>query len=84
MVKPGATVIDVGITKITCPNTGKPKLVGDVDFEGKFISFGFFCYYFFTIFFVCICSCFENSWFYNTSAWRSRTYDSGYVDEKHF
>ncbi|XP_005178674.1 bifunctional methylenetetrahydrofolate dehydrogenase/cyclohydrolase, mitochondrial isoform X3 [Musca domestica] len=33
MVKPGACVIDVGITRITDPNTGKTKLVGDVDFE---------------------------------------------------
>uniref|UniRef100_A0A1A9V0D6 methenyltetrahydrofolate cyclohydrolase n=1 Tax=Glossina austeni TaxID=7395 RepID=A0A1A9V0D6_GLOAU len=33
MVKPGACVIDVGITRITDPNTGKAKLVGDVDFE---------------------------------------------------
>ncbi|XP_077294339.1 NAD-dependent methylenetetrahydrofolate dehydrogenase isoform X2 [Arctopsyche grandis] len=33
MVKPGATIIDVGLTRITCPETGKPKLVGDVDFK---------------------------------------------------
>ncbi|XP_072938022.1 bifunctional methylenetetrahydrofolate dehydrogenase/cyclohydrolase, mitochondrial isoform X2 [Epargyreus clarus] len=32
MVKPGATVIDVGITRITDEN-GKTKLVGDVDYE---------------------------------------------------
>lgn len=32
MVKPGATVIDIGITKITDAN-GKSKLVGDVDYE---------------------------------------------------
>lgn len=35
MVKPGACVIDVGLTRITDPNTGKRKLVGDVDFDGK-------------------------------------------------
>lgn len=34
MVKPGACVIDVGITRITDPVTGKNKLVGDVDYEG--------------------------------------------------
>lgn len=34
MIKPGACVIDVGITRITTPE-GKNKLVGDVDFEGK-------------------------------------------------
>ncbi|XP_050394337.1 bifunctional methylenetetrahydrofolate dehydrogenase/cyclohydrolase, mitochondrial [Patella vulgata] len=34
MVKEGVTVIDVGITRITDPQTGKSKLVGDVDFEG--------------------------------------------------
>ncbi|ESO87039.1 hypothetical protein LOTGIDRAFT_107221, partial [Lottia gigantea] len=34
MVKEGVTVIDVGITRVNDPNTGKSKLVGDVDFEG--------------------------------------------------
>ncbi|KAL1447531.1 hypothetical protein WDU94_015571 [Cyamophila willieti] len=34
MVKPGACVIDVGITRVKCGETGKTKLVGDVDFEG--------------------------------------------------
>lgn len=33
MVKPGACVIDVGITRIKDPEGGKDKLVGDVDFE---------------------------------------------------
>ncbi|XP_055621688.1 bifunctional methylenetetrahydrofolate dehydrogenase/cyclohydrolase, mitochondrial isoform X1 [Toxorhynchites rutilus septentrionalis] len=33
MVKEGAAVIDVGITRVTDPVTGKNKLVGDVDFE---------------------------------------------------
>ncbi|XP_004926753.1 probable bifunctional methylenetetrahydrofolate dehydrogenase/cyclohydrolase 2 isoform X2 [Bombyx mandarina] len=32
MVKPGATIIDVGITRITDEN-GKSRLVGDVDYE---------------------------------------------------
>ncbi|MEM9149434.1 MAG: bifunctional methylenetetrahydrofolate dehydrogenase/methenyltetrahydrofolate cyclohydrolase FolD [Cyanobacteria bacterium P01_F01_bin.3] len=32
MVKPGATVIDVGINRITDPDTAKSRLVGDVDF----------------------------------------------------
>lgn len=35
MVKEGAAIIDVGITRVTDPVTGKNKLVGDVDFEGK-------------------------------------------------
>ena len=34
MVKPGACVIDVGITRIKTPD-GKTKLVGDVEFEGN-------------------------------------------------
>jgi methylenetetrahydrofolate dehydrogenase (NADP+)/methenyltetrahydrofolate cyclohydrolase len=34
MVKPGAVVIDVGINRITNPETGKSQLVGDVDFDG--------------------------------------------------
>jgi hypothetical protein len=34
MVKPGATIIDVGITRVT-DDEGKTKLVGDVDYEGK-------------------------------------------------
>lgn len=33
MVKPGATVIDVGINRIVDKETGKSKLVGDVDFQ---------------------------------------------------
>jgi methylenetetrahydrofolate dehydrogenase(NAD+) / 5,10-methenyltetrahydrofolate cyclohydrolase len=33
MVKEGATVIDVGITRINDEKTGKSKLVGDVDYE---------------------------------------------------
>ena len=32
-VKPGATVIDVGINRVPDPDGGKPRLVGDVDFE---------------------------------------------------
>ena len=35
IVKEGACVIDVGITRIKLPS-GKTKLVGDVDFESKF------------------------------------------------
>jgi methylenetetrahydrofolate dehydrogenase (NADP+)/methenyltetrahydrofolate cyclohydrolase len=31
-IKPGAVVIDVGVTRITDPATGKNKLVGDVNF----------------------------------------------------
>ncbi|KAM6235150.1 bifunctional methylenetetrahydrofolate dehydrogenase/cyclohydrolase, mitochondrial [Porphyrio hochstetteri] len=34
MIKEGAAVIDVGITRVQDPVTAKPKLVGDVDFEG--------------------------------------------------
>jgi methylenetetrahydrofolate dehydrogenase (NADP+)/methenyltetrahydrofolate cyclohydrolase len=34
MVKPGAVVIDVGVNRIGTTESGKPKLVGDVDFEG--------------------------------------------------
>jgi len=33
MVKPGATVIDVGVNRIGFSESGKAKLVGDVDFE---------------------------------------------------
>jgi methylenetetrahydrofolate dehydrogenase (NADP+) / methenyltetrahydrofolate cyclohydrolase len=32
-LKPGATVIDVGINRITVDNEGKTRLVGDVDFD---------------------------------------------------
>lgn len=35
MVKPGACIIDVGITRIQDPVTGKNKLVGDVEFDGE-------------------------------------------------
>lgn len=33
MIKPGAAIIDVGITRVFDEATGKNKLVGDVDFE---------------------------------------------------
>jgi methylenetetrahydrofolate dehydrogenase (NADP+)/methenyltetrahydrofolate cyclohydrolase len=33
-LKPGATVIDVGINRIAAEGEGKPRLVGDVDFAG--------------------------------------------------
>ena len=33
-IKPGAVVIDVGINRVNNPNTGKNKLVGDVDYDG--------------------------------------------------
>ena len=35
MVKEGVAIIDVGINKVKDQVTGKTKLVGDVDFEGK-------------------------------------------------
>lgn len=35
MIKEGAAVIDVGINRMQDPVTGKLRLVGDVDFEGK-------------------------------------------------
>lgn len=35
MIKPGCAIVDVGINRITDPNTGKPKLVGDCDFESE-------------------------------------------------
>lgn len=40
MIKPGVTIIDVGLTRIT-DASGKTKLVGDVDFEGKASSLSF-------------------------------------------
>lgn len=33
MIKPGACIIDVGITRVTDDKTGKTRLVGDVDFD---------------------------------------------------
>lgn len=36
MVKKGAAIIDVGITRVKDEATGKFKLVGDVDYEGLF------------------------------------------------
>lgn len=35
MIKPGAAIIDVGITRVKDEVTGKFKLVGDVDYEGS-------------------------------------------------
>jgi methylenetetrahydrofolate dehydrogenase (NADP+)/methenyltetrahydrofolate cyclohydrolase len=34
MLKPGAVAIDVGINRIEDPETGKGKLVGDLEFSG--------------------------------------------------
>lgn len=34
MVKPGATVVDVGIARVAATATGKSRLVGDVEFAG--------------------------------------------------
>lgn len=34
MIKEGATIIDVGINRIKDEETGKTKIVGDVDFDG--------------------------------------------------
>lgn len=33
MIRPGATVIDVGVNRVGYGPSGKPKLVGDVDFD---------------------------------------------------
>lgn len=38
-IKPGATVIDVGISRVQCED-GRTRLVGDVDFEGASKSAG--------------------------------------------
>ena len=40
MIKEGCTVIDVGINRVKDETTGKMKLVGDVDFEGRSFSQG--------------------------------------------
>jgi 5,10-methylene-tetrahydrofolate dehydrogenase/methenyl tetrahydrofolate cyclohydrolase len=37
MVKEGVAVIDIGINRIVDEKTGKTRLVGDVDFEGKIL-----------------------------------------------
>lgn len=37
MIKPDACIIDVGITRIKTDD-GKSKLVGDVDFEGRYTT----------------------------------------------
>lgn len=37
MVKEGACIIDVGISRLIDKSTGKSQLVGDVDFEGQFL-----------------------------------------------
>lgn len=35
MIKEGCTIIDVGINRVKDEQTGKMKIVGDVDFEGN-------------------------------------------------
>jgi methylenetetrahydrofolate dehydrogenase (NADP+) / methenyltetrahydrofolate cyclohydrolase len=41
-IKPGATVIDVGINRVPAPEKGegKTRLVGDVDYEGAALRAG--------------------------------------------
>ena len=43
MIKEGATIIDVGINRIKDEETGKTKLVGDVDFDSKFLILPLHC-----------------------------------------
>jgi 5,10-methylene-tetrahydrofolate dehydrogenase/methenyl tetrahydrofolate cyclohydrolase len=47
MVKPGACIIDVGISRIVDPSNGASKLVGDVDFEGTVFFLIIFFFFFF-------------------------------------
>lgn len=44
MVKEGVAVIDIGINRIVDEKTGKTRLVGDVDFEGKVYLLYLFIY----------------------------------------
>lgn len=45
LIKPGACVIDVGINRITTPD-GKQKLVGDVDYDGKYCQINNLLFFF--------------------------------------
>lgn len=82
MIKPGACVIDVGITRITDPDTKKTKLVGDVDFESKEKeeALSHFRNILNLIFFY---RCEGSSRIYHSSTWRCWTYDSNHAHEKY-
>lgn len=45
MVKSGACIIDVGITRVKNEETGQTKLVGDVDFDGSFTVFAYLAHF---------------------------------------
>lgn len=92
MVKKGACIIDVGITRVTIDGTEQTKLVGDVDFDGRFAkNFCHFsryikcpkvnCLYFLSAleFFRSAKSCRS----YYTSSGRCWSNDSYNVDAKH-
>lgn len=79
IVKPGACVIDVGITRIQNEN-GTFKLVGDVDFEGNRRILVFLI--FLKLFLFRIFRGFESGRPYYTSSWGCWTHDCGYVDAK--
>lgn len=53
MVKEGAIIIDVGISRIVDPVSGKSKVIGDVNFEGNnCYCFQFVLIYYLYLYFV--------------------------------
>lgn len=82
MIKKGATIIDVGITKVTNPATGKTKLVGDVDFEGKLKLFYVSSVTNDTIFIIFRRSM-QGCGIHHSCSRRCRSYDSSNANEKY-
>lgn len=90
MVKPGACLIDVGITRVTDEVTGQMKLVGDVDFDGKRRKLnighgweGNLLLIAFLLSVFLICRSVQSSRPHHTSARRRGTDDCDNADEKH-
>lgn len=83
MIKPGACLIDVGITRVKDENTGKTKLVGDIDFECKPIDDKCFHTNLIQLMPIIYCSCPRSSRSHNTSTRRCWTNDCHNAHEEH-
>lgn len=94
MIKEGAAVIDVGINRVQDPVTGKSRLVGDVDFEGKggrrarlYVSAwtSLVSLVSVTLFlFLSILRREAEGRLHHTSTWRCGTHDCGNAHEEHY
>lgn len=93
MIKEGAAVIDVGINRVQDPATGKSRLVGDVDFEGKAGTINVMYFRVDMLGFSDVCNgalflpIFRRETeggLHHPRTWRCGTHDCGDADEEHY